>query len=262
MKADIFYFSPTGSTQQYVESVARGVNSDIRLINITYSHNRKKPVTITGDIVIWAFPIYGGRIPKIALDYFRVLQGNKTPLAVIAVYGNIEEGIALTQAVELGAKNGFCFFSGGAFVAEHSYASQYVDVALGHPDRNDVVFAENYGKYLRSKWEKSEFESPKLTISLFSKIIKRLPYSNSKRPVKQANVNMEKCIKCYACTTICPVDAISKENLEINAKKCIQCYACSKKCPNNARDRGFSFSFLGKMFSKLGSKLKENKIYD
>ena len=261
MKVDIFYFSPTGTTKKYIEGVTEGINSDTQLIDITSPGSREKPVDITGDIVIWAFPVYGGRIPKVALDYFRKLQGNKTPLVIIVVYGNVSEGVALNQAVGIGTKNGFRFFSGGAFVAEHSYASHEVNVALGRPNTNDLVFAKNYGEYLRTKWEKRDFEIPELNTSLFLQIIKNIPYSTSKRPVKRANVNMEKCVKCYICSAVCPVYAISEKNLEIDTNKCIQCYACSKNCPNDARDRGFSYSYLGKIFSKLGRKLKENKIY-
>jgi len=43
----------------------------------------------------------------------------------------------------------------------------------------------------------------------------------------------ERCIKCYTCKKVCPVNAISSD-LKINYKKCIRCYCCHEVCPNNA----------------------------
>ena len=44
------------------------------------------------------------------------------------------------------------------------------------------------------------------------------------------------CIKCGACATECPVEAITEgdDKYEINADTCIECGACADACPVDA----------------------------
>lgn len=54
---------------------------------------------------------------------------------------------------------------------------------------------------------------------------------------KGINVDLEKCINCGACYSLCPVDAISaKEDHEIvfDEEKCISCGLCVDTCPTRA----------------------------
>ena len=46
----------------------------------------------------------------------------------------------------------------------------------------------------------------------------------------------EECIKCGACESECPVEAISEGDTQyqIDADKCIDCGACSAVCPVSA----------------------------
>jgi formate hydrogenlyase subunit 6/NADH:ubiquinone oxidoreductase subunit I len=47
----------------------------------------------------------------------------------------------------------------------------------------------------------------------------------------------EQCIGCTACTTVCPVKAISGEQRKrhsINEKRCVDCGVCGKVCPKGA----------------------------
>ncbi|NCA67601.1 MAG: 4Fe-4S dicluster domain-containing protein [Clostridia bacterium] len=51
-----------------------------------------------------------------------------------------------------------------------------------------------------------------------------------------ARVINEECIKCGACVSSCPVDAISEGDATyvIDADTCIDCGACESGCPVNA----------------------------
>ncbi|MDR1246885.1 MAG: 4Fe-4S binding protein [Clostridiales Family XIII bacterium] len=47
------------------------------------------------------------------------------------------------------------------------------------------------------------------------------------------------CIACGACTSECPVDAISEgDTYSIDADKCIDCGACASACPVDAPTEG------------------------
>lgn len=44
------------------------------------------------------------------------------------------------------------------------------------------------------------------------------------------------CISCGSCADICPIDAISADDLQysIDAGMCVECGACADVCPVNA----------------------------
>ncbi len=46
----------------------------------------------------------------------------------------------------------------------------------------------------------------------------------------------DRCVKCGACDSECPNEAIVEEEkkFQIDYKKCVQCGACICICPNNA----------------------------
>lgn len=51
-----------------------------------------------------------------------------------------------------------------------------------------------------------------------------------------ARVNKDICIHCGGCVGICPVDAISLEEvaIKVDPKRCIDCGICVKTCPVKA----------------------------
>jgi NAD-dependent dihydropyrimidine dehydrogenase PreA subunit len=55
-----------------------------------------------------------------------------------------------------------------------------------------------------------------------------------RRPI----VNKNKCVACYECTYVCPVDAINisskTHKAYIHPKRCQACYACIGACPTHA----------------------------
>lgn len=50
----------------------------------------------------------------------------------------------------------------------------------------------------------------------------------------QANLN--KCISCGGCVSVCPVNAIElkEKEITIDAEKCIDCKTCTELCPVSA----------------------------
>ena len=48
-----------------------------------------------------------------------------------------------------------------------------------------------------------------------------------------ANVNKNICVSCGACTSVCPLGAISTPNgcYAVVSQKCVGCGKCSKVCP-------------------------------
>ncbi|MEF2954608.1 4Fe-4S binding protein [Blautia sp.] len=55
------------------------------------------------------------------------------------------------------------------------------------------------------------------------------------KPVEKS-FQRENCTNCQACVQKCPVNAISRETLEISLEKCIGCMRCVRVCKAKARD--------------------------
>ncbi|WP_236712965.1 indolepyruvate ferredoxin oxidoreductase subunit alpha [Neomoorella mulderi] len=50
-----------------------------------------------------------------------------------------------------------------------------------------------------------------------------------------ARVDEDKCTGCGSCVEVCPVEAITVEEVAtINADECLECGACVDECPNEA----------------------------
>jgi len=50
-------------------------------------------------------------------------------------------------------------------------------------------------------------------------------------------VNIEKCVDCGACISLCPTDALyfnEEERVEFSYEKCIGCLLCIDSCPRFA----------------------------
>ncbi len=260
MKATIVYFSPTGTTKKYAESIANGLNVDTAFIDITEFKTRACTLSLSGDVIIWGFPVYSARIPKIALDYFQTMMGNQSPLAVFAVYGNMSAGFALNEAAYYARKQNFRLFGTATFVGEHSFSGKDIDVALDRPDADDLQDAERFGQLLYRRLESDDFYSFRKEATHFPLLIEKFPYSGTHLLIKRPDVDIQKCIHCKRCVALCPVNAISSETLEIDSGLCLRCCACVKNCPTMARQRIFRVSFAGKILKYLGAKHRSSKV--
>ena len=67
-------------------------------------------------------------------------------------------------------------------------------------------------------------------INIIKNLIKR------RMKIKMAYTITDKCIKCGACISACPVEAISMKDgkVVIDPKKCISCGTCFAVCPVGA----------------------------
>ena len=81
-KIKVCYFSPTGGTLHVVkhlaESMSKKLCAEVEYHSYTLPKEREvMPTFDVDDIVVWATPVYAGRIPNKTLDYVRnALHGN------------------------------------------------------------------------------------------------------------------------------------------------------------------------------------------
>ncbi|XCP84570.1 4Fe-4S binding protein [Roseburia hominis] len=178
------------------------------------------------EIAVIALPSYGGRVPALAAERLKKVQGNGMPCVLLCVYGNRAYEDTLVEMEDLAKACGFSVVAAVAAVAEHSIMHQY---AAGRPDATDEKNMKEIGAKILEK----------LSGSLVSDSFV-IP---GNRPYKKAGgVGLvpkadSACVNCGLCANQCPADAIDNTNLKTADKtKCISCMRCVVKCPKNARN--------------------------
>lgn len=265
--ATIIYFSPTGTTKKIVNSIVEGMGiSNNEIIDLTLPKVRygEAPL-INGDVVLIGVPVYATGIPNILESFLSSLKGNNKPVVLIAVYGNMSEGIALNELYHITNNSGFNVIGAGSFIGEHSFSTEETPIAKGRPNNEDLNKAQEFGRSIIKKIKEINtlndisVKIPQGKVPLISKI---LPKNSAKIFAKTPSVDISKCSHCGICVNLCPMGAIDKDTLAINESKCLRCFCCVKKCPKKARKIIYQPKFIVSKILSIKSKVnKEPKIY-
>ncbi len=213
-------FSPTGGTA----AVARGITGgNDTVIDLSVP---AVPQVIPGDrVLLAAAPVFGGRIPALALERLAALQGSG-PAVALVVYGNRAYEDALLEwktALEAG---GFRVIAAAACIAQHSIAPA---VAAGRPDQNDLELAAQFGRQVLEKAALPP--EAQATVSV--------PGSPNYKPFPGMPVHPQadqRCVRCGLCAARCPAGAIPTGDPGATAAdRCITCMRCVSICPSHAR---------------------------
>jgi ferredoxin len=249
----LIYFSPTGTTQKVLESIAKGITvEDVEHINLTPPGGRRQTIQFFPDeLVIMGAPVYGGRLPVDAINRFKQLKASKTLTVLIVTYGNREFEDALLELKNLAIDLGFSPVAGGAFIGEHSFASKNIPIANGRPDRLDVQKAMAWGVKIKEKI--TALHSPDALMDL--EIPGSFPYeADGARSMAVSPVtNEDTCTTCGTCASVCPTAATTiNQSVATKPERCIRCCACIKNCPTAAR------VMADNMWKNIASWLNEN----
>lgn len=124
------YFSPTGTTQKIAHTVAEGIAYPNQDIDLSIPQKMEE---ISEDTVLLAVvPVYGGRVPAVALKRMSQMRGNGQNAVAVAVYGNREFEDALLELKNTMEDIGFRVIAAAAFIAEHSIVRS---IAVSRPMR-------------------------------------------------------------------------------------------------------------------------------
>ena len=228
-KVHLIYFSPTGTTKKIIEAIAGGLGSDqLDHCDLTYPRKKTKKI-IENEIAIIGTPVYAGRIPEDCLQRLESYKAKNVPTILIVLYGNREFEDALVELRDVANKQGFKVVAAGAFIGEHSYATQKHPIAAGRPNEEDLSLACKFGQEIASKLAQEVLTLPDIDGDV--------PY---RERIKFGGIapetDLESCILCGQCAQVCPVQIISVTNkVTTKAESCIMCCACIKICPTQAR---------------------------
>ena len=217
------HFSPTGTTAQVARAIAQGSRSPVREVDLSKSSS---PETVGVDeVLLVAVPVYGGRVPAVALERLSALKGSGQPAVAVAVYGNRAYDDALLELKEALEANGFQVVAAGAFVAEHSIVRS---IAAGRPDAHDLKIAGNFGADVMKKLAGGNVAAVQVPgdPAYRDKVGKPSPHPEAG----------EACVRCGTCARSCPVGAIPMKTPAVTyGGKCINCMRCVSVCPTHAR---------------------------
>ena len=118
----VMSFSPTGGSRKAAMEVGKQIALSAGCAVGELSLNRPDDRAAQyhfgpEDLLVLAYPVYGGWMPALLEETMTHLAGENTPAVVLAVYGNRAYEDALLEGVERLEKQGFVPIAAGAFVA-------------------------------------------------------------------------------------------------------------------------------------------------
>ena len=227
------YFSPTGTTATVVNAVTKAMDPECEThIDLTQTMSAKSVQFDKSDLLVIGMPVYGGRLPALAVERFQQLRGWNTPVVIIAVYGNRAYEDALTELYDCCSVQGFTVVAAGAFIGQHSFSTAAYPIAVSRPDQQDLQEAAAFGRTVL-KQILQQCNLHKLTSIPGNRPYKTVEF----RPMMAVETNEVTCSQCGACATHCPVPCISMDAglPQTDAERCLWCMACVQHCPTGAR---------------------------
>lgn len=176
------------------------------------------------DLLLWAVPSYGGRVPAIAVERMKQLNGAGAKAVALVSYGRRAYDDTLLEMKEILTACGFVMIAAVAALAEHTIIPS---IASGRPDATDRVELAAFGKKIMEKYQSGNDSAVDVPGNMPYRIYNGVP---AKPEASGA------CTRCGICAAACPVGAIPAENPETtDPALCITCMRCVYRCPAKAR---------------------------
>lgn len=228
-KITAVFFSPTGGTKRVLDAFCAAFPLPVEELDVTPFFSQGKSHSFAEDeLVIFAAPVYAGRIVPLAIERFGMMKGKRTPAVCLAVYGNRAYEDALIELTDFAKQNGFVPFAAAAALAEHSIMHS---VAHGRPDTADV---QKLAAFAPQVWQKLELCPDADALGVVS-VPGNRPYKEFKA-VGFVPTASSACTRCRRCASHCPTGAISPACPDKTDKdRCIYCMGCVSICPVHAR---------------------------
>lgn len=213
-------FSPTGGTSRVAAAIA-GSRMAGRIDLCAEVTPQSLPA---GAPLLAVLPVYGGRLPAIAVERLRTLQAAGNPAIAVVVYGNRAYEDALLELRNTLSSIGCRVIAAASFIAEHSIVRS---IGAGRPSAADIAAAVEFGAAVQKK-----LFNPEPTLA-------EVPGNAEYKPLPQMPATplvLESCGGCGMCARKCPAGAIPLSNpRSTDAARCILCMRCITVCPRHAR---------------------------
>ena len=223
-EAHVFCFSPANHTMQVCQHIIEKIEYPVIMHNLT-AHGKYSNVLLSSDdFAIFAVPSFGGRVPAVALEKFKDIDGKQTPCLLVVTYGNRAQEDTLIELKDFVEKHNFIVVGAMAVVCEHSIMHQF---GANRPDAEDFKKIDAYLADLQKAIQQKK--------ALQVQVPGNHPYKEF-HAIPMIPKASSSCIACGKCAVECPVEAIDLMNPSTTDKtKCISCMRCITICPTHAR---------------------------
>lgn len=218
----IIVFSPSNTTREYARAMAKETGQEKKSYNLAAQKFTPFSLDDPDDDVLLLVPVYGGRVPALAAERIKSIEGCGQRAFIAVVYGNRDYDDALLELADLATDAGLEVVAAGAFIGQHSI---FPKVAAGRPDASDRQAASRFIKEALNHHSHLDLNRIKGTRPY--KKYGAIPF----RPETDRGV----CASCGTCVRECPTGAISAGTLRTDSTKCIACGRCITMCPRKSR---------------------------
>lgn len=235
----LIYFSATGNTKRMadtVENYLKDHDISVTKIDITSHESRKEQISLSKyDAVIFGFPIYSLRAPRVCRQWLEKLDGNGKKCSVFFTFGGFGKAPAHYYMNELLEKRSFTLVSTAEFLGVHTFNRCGWQAAEGRPNESDFKAAEEYTHKTLKRFMGedtniiSDFNKPMylpdqldMAEKFRFKLITQLPTRDA-----------QNCSMCMLCEKLCPTNAMDAEKGIADPASCIACFRCIANCPDN-----------------------------
>lgn len=245
-------FSCAGTTREIAEKIAQGLGNAITVHDLTDKKFNDVKVVESEDVAVFAVPVWGGRVPALAAEHMKQINGTGQKAVAVVVYGNRDYDDALLELCDIISEQGFTVVSAAAFVAEHCI---FPTVATDRPDVSDQVAISRFINDTKSLLSSDK----RLDLTL---IKGNRPYKKAAGVPLHPITDEMKCVKCHACVEACPYEAIDMESVKTIADKCTSCTHCISICKQGARGfSGIMYKTIRFGFEKMCGKRREPELF-
>lgn len=242
-KVTLIHFSPGGTTQKTVRTIAKGMGDvEIREYDMLKPKNRDHLLEFSKDDLVILGMMTATKLFGIPDKILSCLKGNSTPFVGVVMFGNGYYGKSLKQMKKEMETRGFKMVAGGGFIGRHSLDN---DIAKGRPDAKDLSIQNSFGQLIHEKVVrrkdltfthkiKIDWPDEGLLCTFKCALISALPLAPKLPVTMREKAFTEACIQCGTCEKKCPTGAINVASRAFDYNKCIGCFACGTNCPGHA----------------------------